>query len=598
VKYNAEKTQQTHKAIMFTVTIIVAILSSIYLFNWYNKKRALRKEEKKSEKQRKAKEEQDTWNERAKQHTANVDEKTGHIICSCGVVCGTQHVHNLHVESKAHLTPMHKSGWPERQFETVPVVKYAQPGVVTKNDLPNGMFTTVRLKSGFNMDRVRTILSNISQLTDEVSQIDATARLTSVIAVHPLLWLKFQPVVSLPDHLFTFTEKKSKSGDRVLFPESTQPDIFLFTKAGRPDLPYELSKRFLNSFEEDLEDFTHVPSFGYLPVPMAARDLTGFIDGTRNPDHLLRSIVDQSLIFPGDSESSRSHQGGSYMYAGKFLHDLKIVRDMNKEDRDNLVGRDYDAVKPHVGYDKRPENPHLDAPHPCAHIRRAYASIYRQAMPFVSEKDEGLYFICFSRYLTEIDESINRMCGYYERDGKEYVDNLFKFTKSVTNGYYYVPSLPELQSLGDLSIKCSVSDETIVEQTEEMSQRSIESLERNKNKDKKIKIYIEYCVNCAYVSIFNEKKKVLESVDSNVEVIANPHFPRLSAFEVVMDDGTVLWSKLSQPDGRNNYPHVFPKNEVLVQKLKEKLGIQSTTTTESTEVDSVIEEFGTRVGVW
>jgi hypothetical protein len=50
---------------------------------------------------------------------------------------------------------------------------------------------------------------------------------------------------------------------------------------------------------------------------MAARDLTGFLDGTRNPDHLLRAIVDQAgnylnkiVIFPGDNKDDLSHTGG------------------------------------------------------------------------------------------------------------------------------------------------------------------------------------------------------------------------------------------------------------------------------------------------
>lgn len=38
-----------------------------------------------------------------------------------------------------------------------------------------------------------------------------------------------------------------------------------------------------------------------------------------------------------------------------------------------------------------------------------------------------------------------------------------------------------------------------------------------------------------------------------------------------MEDGTVLWSKLSQPDGRNNYPHCFPKNENLKRALCDAL---------------------------
>ena len=69
-------------------------------------------------------------------------------------------------------------------------------------------------------------------------------------------------------------------------------------------------------------------------------DLTGFIDGTRNPgmtfcllsadnlDHLLRAIVDEVAIFPDDvAGGERSpHVGGSFLWAGRFVHDLPKVR--------------------------------------------------------------------------------------------------------------------------------------------------------------------------------------------------------------------------------------------------------------------------------
>ena len=83
-----------------------------------------------------------------------------------------------------------------------------------------------------------------------------------------------------------------------------------------------------------------------------------------------------------------------------------------------------------------------------------------------------------------------------------------------------------------------------------------------------------------------------------MEVIANPHFPRLSAFEVVMEDGTVLWSKLNQPDGRNNLPHVFPKNEVLEQRLRDKLGMVKSKGEGTEEKEKIYQDFHTRVGVW
>jgi len=54
-----------------------------------------------------------------------------------------------------------------------------------------------------------------------------------------------------------------------------------------------------------------------------------FIDGTRNPDHLLRALSDETIIYPDDFENAQNHTGGSFMYAGKFVHNLKKVFEFN-----------------------------------------------------------------------------------------------------------------------------------------------------------------------------------------------------------------------------------------------------------------------------
>lgn len=58
----------------------------------------------------------------------------GAILCSCERFLGTsEHEHSLHVEAKtANIGPFCASGWPQRHFTTIPYVKYAQRGVVSK----------------------------------------------------------------------------------------------------------------------------------------------------------------------------------------------------------------------------------------------------------------------------------------------------------------------------------------------------------------------------------------------------------------------------------------------------------------------------------
>jgi len=178
--------------------------------------------------------------------------------------------------------------------------------------------------------------------------------------------------------------------------------------------------------------------------------------------------------------------------------------------------------------------------------------MYRHAMPFREETEEGLYFVSVARSLEEMDTSINRMSGHYDKNGT--IDGLFKFTKAKTSNYYYVPSIIELNQLKNSKFI-----------------KEPKLSEKKKKKQGKCKIFFEYCTNCGYKTLFLEQQKVLESLSDEITIIGNPVNPRLSAYEVTIEDGPLLWSKLAQPNGKNNYPEVFPKIEHLVKLVKDHM---------------------------
>jgi hypothetical protein len=50
---------------------------------------------------------------------------------------------NIHIEHHLpDLKPIDPSGWPARQFETVPVVKHSQRGLIAKGSIEYAVFTT------------------------------------------------------------------------------------------------------------------------------------------------------------------------------------------------------------------------------------------------------------------------------------------------------------------------------------------------------------------------------------------------------------------------------------------------------------------------
>eukprot|EP01089_Gocevia_fonbrunei_P008072 TRINITY_DN1971_c0_g2_i1.p1 TRINITY_DN1971_c0_g2~~TRINITY_DN1971_c0_g2_i1.p1 ORF type:complete len:371 (+),score=74.70 TRINITY_DN1971_c0_g2_i1:51-1163(+) len=328
-----------------------------------------------------------------------VEIEDGLIMCSCGYPCGTEHFFNLHIETHCDsLPPIDGSGWPSKHFETVPYVALTQRGVVSKGNVAHAAFTFITLKDDFKEKEVRSAISVVPQIAKEVGEIDDAnekdGRVSALISISPTLWSLWDP--SPPAELVEFKDKvNAGQPSQILFPRRPgKLQLFLLAKSNRVDLCYELTKRVISQFGDNITEYHTTQSFAYMAsAPYGGRDLTGFVDGTRNPDHLLRSLVDEVIIFPDDHPNDKDHTGGCYMYAGRFVHNLKKFFALPLDDKNQIIGRDHSVIRPHHGYDHRPENPRLGeagndefktmsgAPER-SHVARAFGSMQRQAYPF------------------------------------------------------------------------------------------------------------------------------------------------------------------------------------------------------------------------
>jgi putative iron-dependent peroxidase len=503
----------------------------------------------------------------------------GRVYCPCGANFSSELIYAYHVEttnsSKCNLYAREKkdtTGWTQRMVNIVPYANKTQNAVIDHGK-SHGLFVTIQLEANFDHKKLKRCLAKIPSWTSSLCT-EFAEPIVSVVGITSGLWKRWDS--KPPKHLKKFKniggkDNNNNSNDQPLFPASDE-DIFLFIKSNRIDLCNMLSSKILvNIKSAGLKTFGQTIGFGHNPTkefrPNMGRDLTGFIDGTRNPDHLLRALVDQTLIFPLDDDGN--HVAGSYMYAGKFIHNLEKFHKLSDKEKSSIIGRDITKVKSHRGYDDRAENPRLDEEYYRSkdqktgevfdsrfHTLRGHGSMYRQAMPFISGPDQGLYFICFSRSLVEIDNALKRMAGHFQGDGS--TDAVLDITRAVTSNYYYCPSLEELKSLRKNDNELNPNDEEDVGMTSE----------------KKLRIVAEYCTNCGYFTIYQKVKQIIESVCSDVEFIENPKNPRLASFELSTFDGFLLFSKLSLPDGMNNYPHCFPTSAKLQKKLREYLKLE------------------------
>lgn len=174
-----------------------------------------------------------------------------------------------------------------------------------------------------------------------------------------------------------------------------------------------------------------VPAF----VHAGGRDLTGYEDGTENPqgDDAAGTAVVQGQG-PG-------LEGSSFVAVQAWRHVLERFDAMSPSEQDHAIGR------------RRSDNEeHDDAP-PSAHVRRTAqesfapeAIVLRRSMPWADGGACGLQFVAFGRSFDAFEAQLARMSG--AEDGL--CDALFGFTQPIDGAYYWCPPLRACAAL-DLS---------------------------------------------------------------------------------------------------------------------------------------------------
>ena len=164
---------------------------------------------------------------------------------------------------------------------------------------------------------------------------------------------------------------------------------------------------------------------------MDGRDLTGFIDGTENPQ------------FPDDrgetallSENAGIFADGSFVFAQRYVHNLENWKKLKVDTQEQVIGRTkLESIE--LDDDVKPEN---------AHVARTVVEdeegeeleILRHSLPYGDGKGEqGLFFIAYTKDLSRIDQMLLRMFG---TSGDGIHDRLLHFVTALDGAYYFAPS--------------------------------------------------------------------------------------------------------------------------------------------------------------
>ncbi len=159
-----------------------------------------------------------------------------------------------------------------------------------------------------------------------------------------------------------------------------------------------------------------------------SRDLTGYEDGTENPEGA--DALEAAIV----QDAGQGMDGSSFVAIQQWVHNLTHFQAMSQTTQDHTIGR------------RKSDNEELDNAPKSAHVKRTAqeafepeAFVLRRSMPWADAADEGLVFVAFGRSFDAFEAQLYRMSGL--EDGTP--DALFSFTRPVTGSYFWCPPVKD-----------------------------------------------------------------------------------------------------------------------------------------------------------
>lgn len=205
---------------------------------------------------------------------------------------------------------------------------------------------------------------------------------------------------------------------------STQSDLWCWLRGDDRGVLLHKSRTFRNIVAPAFRCDRIIDGFMY----DESRDLSGYIDGTENPDG--DAAVDAAIA----QGLGPALDGSSFVAVQQWVHDLDHFLAKTESERDNTIGR---RIADNEEFDEAPES---------AHVKRSAqesfdpeAFMVRRSMPWTDGAREGLVFVAFGKSFDAFEAVLRRMTGQDDN----IVDGLFSFTHPVTGSYFWCPPVKD-----------------------------------------------------------------------------------------------------------------------------------------------------------
>ena len=242
-----------------------------------------------------------------------------------------------------------------------------------------------------------------------------------VVGFRPELWREVSGG-ELPTQLGGFDEDLVGADGYVM--PATQHDAVLWLSGSAYDVIFDVARAAVTSLQELASLDEETSSWPY----RHDRDLTGFIDGSENPD-----LIDapELVLVPEGVPGA----GGTILLLQKWLHDAASWEGLTDTEQEQVIGRTkLDSIE----LDPRPADSHV-----ATTDQDRFGKIFRRNTPFGTVGEHGTMFVGFSAEQEPLVTMLESMAGV----GDSVRDALTRYTLPLSGAYYFVPSTEALRAI-------------------------------------------------------------------------------------------------------------------------------------------------------
>ncbi len=236
----------------------------------------------------------------------------------------------------------------------------------------------------------------------------------------PELWRQVEPD-GLPADLVGFNEPIAGAEGFVM--PATQHDAVLWLSGSSYDVVFDEARQAINGLAALASVADETSSWSYRRY----RDLTGFVDGTKNPS--LLDAPDVAVIPEGTSGA-----GGTILLLQKWAHDVTAWEALPQSEQEKVIGR---TKTDDVELDPQPQGSHVSRTD-----QEVFGDVFRRNMPYGTVTEHGTMFVGFCSAQRPLAAMLESMAGLM--DGVR--DALTRYTTPLSGAYYFVPSTPAIRA--------------------------------------------------------------------------------------------------------------------------------------------------------